>query len=641
MKLNLRTLLFKREAEKPKPKTLLFKREADKPTTPKTALPERVSKRPWAIAVVAALSAALVASTGASAGAQPGPPGSDHWDEIRQRLFVKHHLRSMSLEEKVGQLFVTYAYGDTSGTTDPADVSRNRSAHGVDNADELLETYHLGGVIYFAWSNNVNDPHQIAGLSNGLQETALEAGDTPLLISTDQEHGIVTRVGPPATQFPGAMALGATHDADAAYTAADIAGDELRALGINQNFAPVADVNVNPANPVIGVRSFSSDPRHAADMVASQVAGYQSGGDLAATVKHFPGHGDTDTDSHIGVPLITHSYEEWQRLDAPPFQAAIDEGVGTIMTAHIQFPALDDSLKPATLSEPILTGLLRDELGYDGVVVTDALTMQGVRDEYGDDRVPVMALQAGADMLLMPPDIDLAYNAVLDAVETGEVSKKRLDESVTRILDLKYELGLFDDPYADASAIDDVVGVPSHLETAQDISDQSTTLVTNDGALPAAATGEALVTGWGNATTGAIAAELDERGWDASRLATGSNPSQAEIDAAAAEAEGKDLVVVTTNGVATDPAQADLVAALHETGTPVVAVAVRNPYDIAYYPDDADAYLATYSYAAAGLESAVKVIVGETAPQGRLPVDIPAADDPDTVLYAFGHGVSY
>uniref|UniRef100_UPI0027D9E3F6 glycoside hydrolase family 3 protein n=1 Tax=Glycomyces salinus TaxID=980294 RepID=UPI0027D9E3F6 len=295
------------------------------------------SKRLWAIGLTAALAAALAA---APAGAEPqGPPenpghsqGHGGWDEFWKKLFVKHHMHGMSLEERVGQLFVTYAYGETSDTTDPDNVALNQDLHGVDNADELLEQYHLGGVIYFAWSDNVNDPEQITGLSNGLQETATEAGGTPLLISTDQEHGLVTRIGAPATQLPGAMALGATHDPDAAYDAAVISGDELRAMGINQNFAPVADVNVNPDNPVIGVRSFSSDPGLASDMVASQVEGYQSDDDLASTVKHFPGHGDTDTDSHVGLPLITHTYEEWQQLDAPPFQAAIDSGVDTIMS---------------------------------------------------------------------------------------------------------------------------------------------------------------------------------------------------------------------------------------------------------------------------------------------------------------------
>ncbi|WP_084546174.1 glycoside hydrolase family 3 protein [Glycomyces arizonensis] len=612
------------------------------------------SKRPWAIALVAACTTALIAATGASAAAGPAeePDRADTanghqwhggaWEEIFQRWFVKRQLKDMSLEERVGQLFVTYAYGETSGTTDPGDVAANRDAHGVDNADQLLERYHLGGVIYFTWSNNVNDPHQIAGLSNGLQQAATADGGAPLLIATDQEHGLVTRIGPPATQLPGAMALGATHDAEAARAAAVISGAELEAMGVNQNFAPVADVNVDPANPVIGVRSFSSDPRHAADMVAAQVDGYQSSGGLASAVKHFPGHGDTSDDSHSELPQIDHTYEEWAELDAPPFQAAIAEGVDTVMTAHLQFPALDPSLTPATLSEPILTGLLREELGFDGVVVTDSLSMDGVREGYGDDRVPVMALLAGADMLLMPPDIDLAYNAVLDAVASGELSKHRIDESVTRILNLKYDLGLFENPYVDLDRIDEVVGTPEHLQAAQAICDRTTTLIVNDGALPLTeAAGDALVTGWGVSTTATVADRFAEHGWSADNVVTGASPTDAAIAAAVASAEGKDLVVVTTNGVATDPAQADLVAALHGTGVPVVSIAVRNPYDIAYHLGEVDASLATYSYAAGGLRSAVDVIFGDVQPEGRLPVDIPTADDPDAVLFPFGHGLTY
>jgi beta-N-acetylhexosaminidase len=602
-------------------------------------------RRRWIIGVAAALSAALIGASATPVAAQSDPhTGAETAglpDRIAQKLAVKRHLKRMSTEERVGQLFVTYAYGATADTTAPGDVARNRADHGVDNAEELLAAYHLGGIIYFAWSDNVQNPHQITGLSNGLQTAAADTVGTPLLIATDQEHGLVARVGPPATQFPGAMAIGATHDPDAAYTAASIGGEELRALGINQNFAPVADVNVNPANPGIGVRGFGSDPRHAADMVAAQVAGYQARGDLAATVKHFPGHGDTDVDSHYGLPHITHTYEEWRELDAPPFQAAIAAGVGTVMTAHIQFPELDDSMRPATLSAPILTGLLRDELGFDGVVVTDSLQMEGVRTEYGDDRVPVLALLAGADMLLMPPDIDLAYNAVLDAVASGEISKRRLDQSVTRILTLKYQLGLFDDPYADPDRIDDVVGIPAHRKAAQDISDASTTLLTNDGTLPLAASeGDVLVTGWGVATTATVAAHFGERGWTATTVATGAAPSQSAIAGAVAAAEGKDLVVVSTNGVAADPRQAALVQALADTGVPVVALAVRNPYDVAHATGDVAAYLATYSYAPDGLASAVAVLFGELAPQGRLPVDVPDASG-NALLFPFGHGLGY
>ena len=583
----------------------------------------------------------LAAALGAAAAAATAGTAQAHTDRDERR-FVKRRLKAMSLEAKVGQLFTVYAYGRTADTTDPADVARNQETHGVDNAAQLIAAYKVGGIIYFAWSDNVANPDQITALSNGLQAASTADGGTPLLIATDQEHGLVTRIGPPATQLPGAMALGATHDAAAAREAAVIAGTELRAMGLNVNFAPNADVNVNPANTVIGERSFGSDAEHVAAFTAAQVAGYQARGDLAATVKHFPGHGDTEDDSHTSLPRIDHTYEEWRAIDAPPFRAAIDAGVGAIMSAHIQFPALDPTLTPATLSKPILTGLLREELGYDGVIVTDSLGMEGVREGYGDDRIPVLALLAGVDMLLMPVNLDLAYRAVLAAVAGGELTERRIDESVTRILRLKYRLGLFDDPYADPDRVADVVGIPASLEAAQAISDRTTTLVVNDGTLPIPTDGgTVLVTGWGETTTNVLTAQFTRRGWTAARVVTGLAPTRAQIDAAVAATAGKDLVVVSTNGVADNPAQADLVKALAATGVAVVALGVRNPYDIAYYPEAANAYLATYSYAADGLESAVAALFGEIDPQGRLPVDLPRADDPDTVLFAFGHGLSY
>lgn len=386
---------------------------------------------------------------------------------------VEEILAGMTLEEKVGQLFVTYAYGADADTSDPADVAANQEAYGVDNAAELVEKYQLGGVIYFDWAGNTGEPHRMAELSNGLQRAALERGpEIPLLISIDQEGGPVTRIGEPATRFPDAATIGAAGDSSYAYEAARFGGRELRAMGINHNYAPVADVNVNPANPVIGERSFGADPELAAEMTAAQVRGYQSE-DVAATAKHFPGHGDTDVDSHIGVPVITHTFEEWEELDEPPFAAAVEAGVDSVLTGHLVFPELDESRTPATLSEPIITGLLRDRLGYDGVVVTDALDMEGVRESYGDERVPVLALQAGVDLLLQSPQghFDLQYNAVLEAVAEGELTEERLDESVRRVLALKQERGLFDDPFADPDRATEVVGDEEHAEWARRIAE--------------------------------------------------------------------------------------------------------------------------------------------------------------------------
>jgi beta-N-acetylhexosaminidase len=553
------------------------------------------------------------------------------------RLMSK--VARMTLEQKVGQMFVTYAYGPS---VDHAD-ERNRTTYGVDSFRGLIERYHLGGIIYFAWSDNVRDPQQIAGLSNGIQEVATTSGaKVPILISTDQEQGVVTRVIEPATQFPGSMALGGGRDPALARTAASITGEELRAIGINQNFAPVADVNVNPANPVIGVRSFSSDPGLVSTLTRTQVRAYQRQ-KVASTAKHFPGHGDTDVDSHTGLPVINHTRAELDSIDLPPFEAAIDAGVESIMTAHIVVPALDGSGRPATLSKPILTGLLRKRMGFEGAIVTDALTMEGVRQMFGDERVPVEAIKAGADILLMPPDLGLAYRSVLRAVRSGEIGEGRINRSVYRILRLKQRLGAFGDPFVDEASVPRRVGTPEHLAAADRVSERTVTLVRNDaGTLPLAPdTGKhALVTGWGMTTTSTLGAHVAERGLKTEAYETGASPSDAAIAEARRRADASDLIIVTTNRASASPAQQRLVRELVASGKPVIVAAVRDPYDIAYLPK-AETYVATYSYARVSLKALTRVLFGEVNPTGKLPVDVPAATDPSAILYPFGHGLGY
>ncbi len=560
----------------------------------------------------------------------------------RGTAWVNSALDKMTLQEKVGQLFMTYAYGEKANTKAPADVAANQTTYGVKNAAQLIDRYKLGGLIYFAWSNNVNNTEQIARLSNGVQNASLsQRSKIPSLISTDQEGGVVFRV--PATELPGNMALGAGRSPQDAQTAAVIGGSELKAVGVNWNFAPVADVNVNPANPVIGVRSFSEDPTLTADLTAAQVRGYQDEG-IAAAAKHFPGHGDTAVDSHTGLPTIDHTRAEWEEIDKPPFQAAIDQGIKAIMTAHIVVPSLDPSGDPATLSKPILTGVLRNEMGYDGVVITDALTMAGVREKYGDAQVPVLALKAGVDMLLMPPDLDLAYNSVLGAVRSGELTESRIDTSVKRILRLKWDLGLVQNPYVDVARALEVTRSPEHLEQAQALTDRTPTLVKNEGdLLPLADAGQSvLVTGAGTAPTAIVAERMKQRGAKADVFETGTNPNQAKIDAAVAAAKTHDVTVVLTNRawMSSGAGQRELVRQLTATGKPVIAVAIRDAYDIAHFTE-VPAYLATYSYSGVSLESAVRVLYGEINPQGKLPVTIPTAGDPDTALYPFGYGLSY
>jgi beta-N-acetylhexosaminidase len=578
----------------------------------------------------------------ASATGQKGNRDGHGGHGDHKQRFIEHLIKKMTLEEKVGQLFVTYAYGQTADTTNAADVASNQKELGVANGKELIDKYHLGGVIYFAWSNNVANPPQIAGLSNGLQRVATsQRMRIPLLIATDQEHGVVTRVGPPATQLPGSMALGAGRSVANAYDAAQISGKELRAIGINQDFAPDADVNVNAQNPVIGVRSFGSDPTLVSSMVSATVAGYQDA-NVSATAKHFPGHGDTATDSHFGVPIINHSRAEWSSIDAPPFRAAIKRGIDTIMTAHIVVPALDPSGDPATLSKPIITDTLRGELGYDGVVITDALTMQGVRDGFGDDRIPVLALKAGVDQLLMPAPgkLDIAYNAVLDAVASGELTEKRIDKSVYRVLRLKMKRGLFEkkNVFVDESKVGSRVGTAAHQAQAQQITDATVTLVKNDAqTLPLAKTGKVLVTG--ASVTPKLAERIGARGPAATALNTGTAPTDAQIAAAVEQANASDQVVIATNKAWASTGQQKLVKQLVATGKPVAVVAVRDPYDIAYFTD-APTYLATYSTTDISMESLAKVLFGETQPAGKLPVSIPTAGDPGTSLYPFGYGLT-
>ncbi|MFG2266762.1 glycoside hydrolase family 3 N-terminal domain-containing protein [Streptomyces sp. NPDC048720] len=607
-------------------------------STGSTGNTPRPSRR-TVLAATAGITAALTVPATAHAAAS---------GDTRLRALISR----MSLEEKVGQLFVMRVYGHSATAPDQADVDANLAEIGVRTAAELIAKYRVGGIIYFTWAHNTRDPHQIADLSNGIQKASLEQPrGLPVLIATDQEHGIVCRVGAPATLFPGAMAVGAGGRPADAHTLGRVSGAELRALGINQDYSPDADVNVNPANPVIGVRSFGADPEAVARLVAAEVKGYQASR-VAATAKHFPGHGDTAVDSHTGFPVITHSRELWEKLDAVPFRAAIAAGIDSIMTAHLQFPALDDAGDPATLSHPILTGILRGELGYDGVVVTDSLGMEGVRTKYGDDRVPVLALKAGVDQLLNPPSLDVAWHAVLKAVQEGELTEARLDESILRILRLKDRLGLLDrPPYVTGAGVDRTVGTKAHLAAADRIAERTTTLLVNEehtlpldrrsrrrvlvvGADPASPSGTT-----GPPTT-VLAAALTELGFTATALSTGTAPSATVIGKAVAAAADADAVVVATYNVTAGSSQRTLVERLLATGKPVVAVAVRNPYDVAQLPA-VKGFLATYSWTDVELRAAARVIAGRVAPHGRLPVPVQRADDPARELYPLGHGLTY
>ncbi|MFI5862732.1 glycoside hydrolase family 3 protein [Streptomyces sp. NPDC051546] len=627
-------------------------------------MPNHASRRTLlTVAAVAAVTAAGAASAAVGSAREPAGPAPDDprpGDRPPGRSAARHPsgaapretMERMGLAELVGQLFVSRVYGHAATEPDAEDAALNQQAFGVRTPAELVARYHLGGIVYFGWAHNTRSPRQIAELSAGLQRAATApvngVAGVPLLLSVDQEHGAVARVGRPATLLPGAMALGALALGSGGSTAearraARLAGTELAAMGIRHNYAPVADVNVDPANPVIGVRSFGADPQAVAALVAAQIRGYQGAG-VAATAKHFPGHGDTGTDSHVGLPLMTHTRERWEELDEPPFRAAVEAGVDVVMTAHIVFPALDPSGDPATLSRPIVTGILRERLGFRGVVVTDALDMAGVRQKYGDDRVPVLALKAGCDQLLNPPDLGLAVHSVLAAVESGELTRARIEESVLRILELKARRGLFDAAARDAStdparamdAVDATVGTPAHLAAAGQIADRTTTLLANPaGLLPLDPADRPLLlvtgtdpvspTGTTGPPTAVLARELSALGC----RATAQPPGRA-----VAAAPGNAAVLVCTYNVPEGGSpQRELVAGLLATGVPVVLVAIRNPYDPARLPACA-AELATYTWSDAEMRAAARVLTGTVRPTGRLPVPVPGR-------YPLGHGLAY
>jgi beta-glucosidase-like glycosyl hydrolase len=590
----------------------------------------------------------------------PGAAGSGRVDP-RVRQMAGAMLRHMSLREKVGQLFVVEVGGQEPDEAHP----RNKKLYGVDTPAEVIAKYLPGGVIYFdarRGCDNMRTPAQVAGLSNGLQHSALNTGARlPLHISVDQEGGsVVHRMLEPATQMPGNMALAAGRSREDTHLSAEIIGSELAAMGLNQNYAPVSDVNINPDNPVIGVRSFGSDPELCAELVTETVRGLHRAR-IASAAKHFPGHGDTDTDSHTGLPVISHTREQLHRTDLPPFRAAIAAGVDTIMTAHIVVPSLDPSRVPATMSHPIVTGLLREELGFEGLIATDALDMGGATADFPPDIAPVRALQAGCDQLVLAPKTDTAHAAVIEAVRSGAVTTSRLDDAVLRVLEHKLRNGLFkrggERTHVDETRAERVVGSRRHAADNTRVTARTLTLIRNEGrALPLSDdTRSLLVTGWGKDQTATLAATIARRpGQSATPLETGAVPTGARIYAAAKAARGHDAVLVLCNAAEavkadrTDKgaAQARLIKALMATGKPVIAVATQNPYDIRRFPT-VPAYLATYGYGTPSLTALAGVLYGDIDPRGKLPVSIPAHSGTGAgtgtgkILYPFGHGLSY
>ncbi|MCG7381219.1 glycoside hydrolase family 3 N-terminal domain-containing protein [Paenibacillus sp. ACRRY] len=398
---------------------------------------------------------------------------SQDWDKL---------ISYMTVSEQVGQMLMPDIRQWNGKVTTTVNEGLKSSIHNQD----------LGGLILF--DKNIVDTRQITTFTHNLQ---MEAGDIPMFLGIDQEGGVIKRI-PGGTNLPGQMALGATGDSALAEAAGQLTGEELKALGLNINFAPVLDINSNPDNPIIGMRSFSSDADLVTRLGLATITGLRQSGVIAA-VKHFPGHGDTTVDSHLGLPVLTHNRERLDSVELKPFQAAIENGVEMIMTAHIAFPAIDNeqvtSLKdgqrvpvPATLSKKVLNGLLREELGYEGLIISDAFTMDGIAEHFGEDKAVERAVNAGVDIILMPQDSAAAHQTLVNAVKNGTIPIDTIHASVERILELKAKYGLFERSESlsyKLAELNKVIGSQGHREVERKIAERAVTLLASrDGKRP-------------------------------------------------------------------------------------------------------------------------------------------------------------
>jgi beta-N-acetylhexosaminidase len=558
---------------------------------------------------------------------------------------VSQTLGELSLEEKVGQLFMIWAREEFLNVESPA----------YQDLRESMSRYHVGGL---ALTVPVRGPVLVKGrpeeaalLLNRLQRES----KWPLLVAADFEVGVAGRLDG-ATAFPQAMAFGAADNVDHARAFGRITAREARAIGVHWNFVPVADVNSNPANPIINTRSFGEDPRQVGELVAAYVRGAREGG-MLTTAKHFPGHGDTATDSHYGVARVTGDLERLEAVELPPFRRAMEAGVDAVMVAHVTVPAIEPSPdKVASTSSAIVTDLLKTRLGFRGVVVTDALDMAALTRRYAPDvgRAAVDAFKAGNDYLIIPADFPASWRAMVAAVKSGEISTARLDEAVLKILRWKAGLGLHRTRVVDVAQVAQRVGRPEDAARAQQIADDAVTLVRDGGnVLPLAASPPAegglpyltsvqtrnrLVTvvlsrdvsgPWGRV----FGREVRRRVPDANvimldrRTAAGATE---EVLRAAQEAEA----VVVAAFVAPEPGEAEAGAGhadpagrllqqiLDQAADKTVVVATGSPYVAQAFPR-IRSYLCTFSSAAVSERSAVKAVFGEIPTRGRLPVTIP------------------
>jgi beta-N-acetylhexosaminidase len=579
-------------------------------------------------------------------------PGPIHIDKAGKRWADKT-LRKMSSEEKVGQIFSIWVRVQFFNDADPAFIRLR----------ENIRKYHIGSVVMSVPVDGAvlikSQPSVAAELLNRLQRSS----KLPLIVEADFERGVSMRLNG-TTVFPHAMAFGATGKTENAEDFGRITALEARAIGVHWNFFPDADVNSNPANPIINTRSFGGDPQQVSDFVAAYIKGAHEGG-MLTTAKHFPGHGDTAADSHLGLAQVTGDRPRLDAVELPPFKRAIEAGVDAVMVAHVTVPALDNRPnRVATTSRAIVDGLLKEEMGFKGIVVTDALDMAGLTRIYAKDigHAAVESFEAGNDLLIIPADLDASYRSMLQAVQSGEISRSRLDESVRKILELKASLGLNKARLADPGQLSSLIAKPENLAVGQRIADEAITLVRDNGKViplqsfgtPAAALpyqslaevnnrlvvvifSDDLRTDSGRMLERQILARVPDARviYVDARSAAGMQPSVVEAVEAAEHVVAAVYVIPSAgkavraaggglkNTVAMDAVTGSLLATVldHAAGRTVV-LAMGNPYLVQDFPV-IENYVCAFSNATVSETAAVKAIFGEIPISGRLPVTIP------------------
>ena len=554
---------------------------------------------------------------------------------VVERSWVEKTLASMTLDEKIGQLIIPATVG----------MFLNQDSEVFKQARRDVTEFHVGGYHMLGEVNILHEPAGVALFINRLQELS----KLPLWITADFEGGAGLRyIG--ATRLPRAMAMGATANPDMAYQAARITAEEARALGVQVNFYPVVDVNNNARNPIINIRSFGGDPSLVSRMARAYIRGSQEHG-VMATAKHFPGHGDTSTDSHLELPVIDVDRARLNSIELPPFQAAVDEGVGGVMSAHIALPRIESGNLPATLSPMMLTGVLRGELKFGGVIFTDAMNMRGIAAHYPDGEAAVRAVKAGADVVLYPVSVEQVFVALKRAVESVEIKESRIDESVRRILTAKMKLGLDRKRLVDLSNLDKVLGNAEHQRSAQQIIESAITLVRDKrGDLPMKPTPEQKVLfitmvdnseGWRDGVPGrAFFQGLVKRHPNSINVYVTDKTSAGELELVRKLAAFSDAVIVNAfirvssfkGSIDMSEGEIQLLKHLSGINKPLGFVLYGSPYLLSFVPE-LPTYVLTYEYYPAAEEAALKAVLGEIEFKGTLPVELPG-------FYPIGHSAA-